>query len=282
MIHFIPKFAVAGLLLLPALASAASEALVYKKVDGQELKLLVDKPEGWTAADKRPAIVFFFGGGWVSGTTKQFERHSAYFASRGMVGVRVEYRTIAKGDKGPPLLSCADAKSAFRHVRAHAAGLGIDPERIAGSGGSAGGHLAAFAALVDGLDDPQDDLKVSCKPDALVLFNPVFNNGPGEWGHERVGKRYLEFSPAHHVKKGVPPAIVFLGEKDDLIPVKVAKDFEKDMKKAGSRCDLHLYPGAGHGFFNAAPYYQKTVIEADKFLTSLGWLKGEPTLKPAP
>jgi acetyl esterase/lipase len=251
-------------------------------VEGKELKLLVDKPPGWTAADKRPAIVFFFGGGWVGGTPKQFERHSAYFASRGMVGVRVEYRTIAKGDKGPPLLSCADAKSAIRHVRAHAAELGIDPARIAGSGGSAGGHLAAFTALVDGLDDPKDDLKVSCKPDALVLFNPVFNNGPGEWGHERVGKRYRDFSPAHHVKKGAPPTIVFLGEKDDLIPVKVAKDFEADMKKAGSRCDTHLYPGAGHGFFNAAPYYEKTVIESDKFLTSLGWLKGEPTLKPAP
>jgi acetyl esterase/lipase len=282
MTRSISKFAVAGLLLLPALASAASEALVYKKVDGQELKLLVDKPPGWTAADKRPAIVFFFGGGWVGGTPNQFQRHSAYFASRGMVGVRVEYRTIAKGDKGPPLLSCADAKSAIRHVRAHAAELGIDPARIAGSGGSAGGHLAAFAALVEGLDDPADDLKVSCKPDALVLFNPVFNNGPGEWGHERVGKRYRDFSPAHNVKKGAPPTIVFLGEKDDLIPVKVAKDFEADMKKAGSRCDTHLYPGAGHGFFNAAPYYQKTVIEADKFLTSLGWLKGEPTLKPAP
>ena len=282
MTRFIPNFAIACLLLLPTLALAASEELAYKKVDGKELKLLVDKPPGWTAADKRPAIVFFFGGGWVGGTPKQFERQSAYFASRGMVGVRVEYRTIAKGDKGPPLLSCADAKSAIRHVRANAAELGIDPARIAGSGGSAGGHLAAFAALVDGLDDPADDLKVSCKPDALVLFNPVFNNGPGEWGHERVGKRYREFSPAHHVKKGAPPTIVFLGEKDDLIPVKVAKDFEADMKKAGSRCDTHLYPGAGHGFFNAAPYYETTVIESDKFLTSLGWLKGEPTLKPAP
>jgi acetyl esterase len=285
MIRSLSSFAAAcllGSLFVPAPASAASEERVYKSAGERELKLLVDKPPGWTAADKRPAIVFFFGGGWVGGTPKQFERHSAYFASRGMVGIRVEYRTIAKGDKGPPLLSCADAKSAIRHVRAHASELGIDPERIAGSGGSAGGHLAAFTALVDGLDDPADDLKVSCKPDALVLFNPVFNNGPGEWGHERVGNRYREFSPAHHVKKGAPPAIVFLGEKDDLIPVKVATDFESEMKKAGSRCDTRLYPGAGHGFFNAAPYYQQTVIEADKFLASLGWLKGPPTLEPAP
>lgn len=282
MIRLFPSLAGACLLLLPPLARAASEDLVYKNVDGRELKLLVDKPPGWKADDKRPAILFFFGGGWVGGTPKQFERHSSYFASRGMVGIRVEYRTIDEGKDAPPLVCCADAKSAIRHVRAHAAELGIDPERIAGAGGSAGGHLAAFTALVDGLDDPQDDLKVSCKPDALVLFNPVFNNGPGEWGHERVGKRYRDFSPAHNVRKGAPPTVVFLGTADKLIPVKVAEDFEAKMKKVGSRCDTHLYEGAGHGFFNAAPYYQQTVIESDKFLASLGWLKGEPTLKAAP
>ena len=86
-------------------------------------------------------------------------------------------------------MCCADAKSALRYVRAHATELGIDPQRIAAAGGSAGGHLAAFTALVDGLDDPQDDLAVSCKPNALVLFNPVFNNGPDQWGHGRVGDR---------------------------------------------------------------------------------------------
>jgi dienelactone hydrolase len=52
------------------------------------------------------------------------------------------------------------------------------------------------------------------------------------------------------------------------------------MKKAGSRCDVHLYPGVGHGFFNSPEYYAPTMIEADKFLTSLGWIKGEPTLSP--
>jgi acetyl esterase/lipase len=279
------RTAAAGLLLMmmmPFAAASGSEVMIYKEVAGRKLQLLVDKPPAWAATDRRPAILFFFGGGWVGGTTEQFKRHSAYLAERGMVGIRVEYRTLAKGDAGPPLACCADAKSAMRHVRGHAAELGIDPRRIAAAGGSAGGHLAAFTALVDGLDDPADDLKISCKPDALVLFNPVLNNGPGEWGHARVGKRYREFSPAHNVRRGAPPAIVFLGEADALIPVKVAKDFEAEMKAAGARCDTHLYPGAVHGFFNAAPYYQQTLIESDKFLAALGWLEGEPTLKPAP
>lgn len=259
-------------------AACAAETLTYKNVAGTPRTLLVDKPAGWKATDQRPAIVLFFGGGWAGGSVKQFERHSTYLASRGMVGIRADYRVIPKGDKGPPVMCVADAKSAMRYVYSHAAELGVDPQRIAAGGGSAGGHLAAFAGLVDGQDDPQDDLKIPCKPKALVLFNPVFDNGPGQWGHERVGKRYHEFSPAHNVVKGAPPTILFLGDKDDLIPVSVVTDFEAKMKQIGSRCEVHLYPGAGHGFFNKPNYYTQTMIEADKFLASLGWIKGEPTL----
>ena len=259
---------------------ALADELVYKKVADRELKLFVEKPADWKAADKRPAIVFFFGGGWVGGTPTQFKMQSEYLATRGMVGVCVEYRVIPKGDKGPPVVCCQDAKSAIRFVRGHAAELGIDPDKIAGAGGSAGGHLAAFTALVEGQDDPADDVKISCKPNALVLFNPVFNNGPGQWGHERVGDKYQDFSPTHHVTKSSPPTVVFLGDSDKLIPVSVLDGFAADMKKAGVRCDPHVYPKAGHGFFNKEPHFTETLIATDKFLASLGWIKGEPTIKP--
>jgi acetyl esterase/lipase len=268
-----------SLLLAIAPNLRAEETLIYKKAGDRELKLLVEKPADWKASDQRPAIVFFFGGGWVGGSPVQFAKQSEYLATRGMVGVRVEYRVIKKGDKGPPIDCCADAKSAMRYVRSHAAALGVDPHRIASAGGSAGGHLAAFTGLVNGLDDAHDDLSVSCKPDAMVLFNPVFNNGPGQWGHERVGERFMEFSPTHHVTKDAPPTAVFLGDTDKLIPVSVLKEFEADMKKAGVRCDAHVYPKAGHGFFNKDPHFTLTLIEADKFLASLGWITGEPTLK---
>lgn len=268
-----------SLLLTAAIITRAEETVVYKKVGGNDLKLFIDKPADWKATDHRPAIVFFFGGGWVGGKVSQFENQSKYLATRGMVGLQVQYRVLPKGDKGPPAVCCADAKSALRYVRAHAAELGVDPHRIAAAGGSAGGHLAAFTGLVPGLDDPKDDLAVSCKPDAMALFNPVFNNGPGQYGNERMGEGFIKFSPAHHVTKEASPTIVFLGDSDKLIPVSVVKDFEGDMKRSGVRCDVHIYPQAAHGFFNHEPFYTLTLIEVDKFLSSLGWLTGEPTLK---
>jgi dienelactone hydrolase len=75
---------------------------------------------------------------------------------------------------------------------------------------------------------------------------------------------------------------MFLGSKDALIPVATLEKFAGKLKELGVRADLHLYEGQGHGFFNYGKdgnrYYTLTVIEADKFLASLGWLKGAPTL----
>jgi acetyl esterase/lipase len=145
-------------------------------------------------------------------------------------------------------------------------------------GGSAGGHVAAATATVEGFNEEGEDTAVSCVANALVLFNPVFNNGPGEWGHGVVEEYWKDISPAHNISEKTPPTIVFLGSKDPLIPVAVAEDFQRQMKAQGLRSDLHIYEGQPHGFFNTARYYE-TVVEADKFLTSLGYLKGKPTLE---
>ena len=256
------------------------ERFVYKKVGNRELQLYVVKPADAKASDQRAALVLFHGGGWVGGGPTQFNDQATYLTSRGMVCVQVEYRLLDKSNEEPPVICVQDAKSAMRWVRSHAGELGIDPKRIGAGGGSAGGHLAAFVGLVDGGDDPQDDLQVSAKADALVLFNPVFDNGPdGGWGQARVGDRVQEFSPAHNISADDPPAIVFLGTRDNLIPVATVKRFQANMKAAGVRCEAVYYDGQPHGFFNDAPWKSRTLLEADKFLASLGWLAGPPTMK---
>ena len=264
-------------------ANPVGEKHTYKTVGDRKLSLYVTKPANWKATDNRPAIVFFHGGGWVGGKPGQFTEHSKYLATRGMVAVQVQYRLLNRKKKKPPTDCVQDAKSAMRWVRSHAKKLGIDPNRIASAGGSAGGHLAAFVGMVDGQDSPGDNKTISAKSNAMVLFNAVFDNGPKGWGHARVGNRYKEFSPFHNVSKDDPPAIVFLGSADKLIPVKTAHNFEAAMKKAGVPCETIIFSGKPHGFFNFGkdgnhPYY-KTVVAMDRFLASLGWLSGKPTLK---
>ncbi len=197
------------------------KTIAYKTVDklGQpvELSLHAFLPAGYKTSDKRPAVLFFHGGGWHGGTPDQFYPQSRYLALRGMVAFSVQYRTIGEF-KTTPKECVADGKSAVRWVRQHAAELGIDPHRIAAGGGSAGGHIAAATALVDGFEDAGEDLQVSCRPDALLLYNPVFDNGPEGFGYPLVRDYWKEISPIDNIDAQAPPAIVFLGTKDQFIP----------------------------------------------------------------
>jgi acetyl esterase/lipase len=193
-----------------------------------------------------------------------------------MVAISAEYR-VKNRHKTSPLECVKDGNSAICWVRAHAGELGIDPKKIAAGGGSAGGHVAAAIGTTKGIVEEGEDPTVSSRPDALVLFNPVFDNGPKGYGHDRVKAYWEKISPFHNLDKTTPPTIVFLGTKDKLIPVATGEKYRDTMKGLGARCDLHLYDGEPHGFFNKSKYHE-TVFEADRFLASLGFLKGEPTI----
>lgn len=270
----------------PVVGSAKTEkanfegatAEVYKHASGDDLYLYIFHPAGHDPkTDKRPAIVFFFGGGWVGGDPRQFEQHARYLAARGMVAMVADYRVKSRQDTGPK--ECvADGKSAIRWARKNAGRLGIDPDRIAAGGGSAGGHVAASTGMLDGLDDAGDDLSISSKANALALFNPVYDNGPGGWAHDRVADYWKEISPAHNITKDDPPAVVFLGTKDKLVPVATAEKFQADMEVAGLKSELHLYEGQPHGFFNEGKggtgIFQDTIRKMDAFFVELGWIEG--------
>jgi len=256
------------------------EKRIYKQIDTIKLGMEIHCPESFDRSQKYPAMVFFFGGGWNQGTIKQFEPHAKYFSKRGMVCFLVDYR-VTKRHQSTPLESLKDAKSAIRFIRKHADEFNIDPSKLVASGGSAGGHLAAAAALVNGFNETSDDVSISCKPNVLVLFNPALDNGPGGIGYPRIGETYKDFSPLHNVKKGAPPTIIFSGTNDVLIPVETMTYYQMVMRKVESRCDLFLYEGKGHGFFNynKRENYKKTVFETDIFLQSLGYLKNEPVIE---
>jgi len=259
---------------LPGFTQHKTQVL-YKQIDSIDLYMDVFFPKKYDDGNSYPAIVFFFGGGWKNGSIKQFEPHAKYFSNRGMICFLADYRVKSR-HQTTPFESLKDAKSAIRFIRKHAKEYHIDTTKIIASGGSAGGHLAAATALIKDFNDESDDLSISCIPDALVLFNPVIDNGPGGYGYERIGKRYKDFSPLHNIEKGAPPTIIFLGTEDKLIPVETVKYYKMVMEKVKSRCDLLLYEGEGHGFFKFKPeYFKKTIFEVDKFFLSLRFLKEE-------
>jgi acetyl esterase len=261
-----------------------ARAEIYKTVSDVRLYLYIFEPDSHTRSDRRPAAVFFFGGGWNGGSPKQFEPHCRYLASRGMVSMVADYRVKSRHGTSP--FECVkDGKSAVRWIRANAVRLGVDANRVAAGGGSAGGHVAAAAGNVPGLEEGEEDPYLSSKPNALLLFNPVFDNGPNGYGYDRVKERYREISPLHNINKDSPPTIVFLGTNDALIPVSTARAYEQRMHSVGRRCDTHLYEGQHHGFFNKGRsgdrFYIATVSAMDEFLASLGWLDGQPTISTA-
>lgn len=256
---------------------------VYKTVGEHRLALHVFEPTENQSGEPLPAIVFFFGGGWVGGTPSQFYPHCQHLAAHGMVAITAEYRI--KSRHGTPPSACVeDGKSALRWVRQHARELGIDAQRIAAGGGSAGGHVAAAVAMTEGFEAAGEDQTISCRPNALVLFNPVFDNGPQGYGYERMRNYWQAISPLHNIKPGAPPTLVFLGTGDKLIPVDTADAFQKKMHAVGTRCEVHLYQGQPHGFFNYRngdnPIYFQTITEMDGFLESLGYLQPGPRPKP--
>ncbi len=290
--HSLRLLSVASLLAVSTLIAAqpyppkfdGARVETYKTIGDTQLALNIFEPASGPKTN-RPAIVFFFGGGWTSGSPAQFEQHCRHLASRGMVAITADYR-VASRQQAKPVDCVADAKSALRYVRANAARLGIDPQRIAAGGGSAGGHLAAAIATVPGFDTPGEDAKVSAVPNALALYNPalVLAELPGlelkgfgtQVPESRMGTDPKNISPAHHVKKGTPPTIIFHGKADTTVPYATAEAFTRVMQAAGNRCELVGAEGQTHGYFNYGrgdgTHYKDTLARTDAFFVSLGWI----------
>lgn len=258
------------------------DTIVYKEIDTSNLIMKVVYPPNFGESKTYPAMVFFFGGGWKGGSIGHFEMQANYFARRGIICFLADYRVESR--QGATILECVmDARSAIRYLRKNSDHFGIDGNKIIAAGGSSGGQLAAATAISNGPDESTDDISISTFPNALVLFNPAIDLGPGTelYENRNLEEIYQSISPLHIINKETPPTILFLGTEDRLIPVEDAKKYKQKIENIGSRCDLFLYEGQEHGFFNftrSEEHYKKTVYETDKFLISLGYLNGEPTI----
>jgi acetyl esterase len=257
--------------LIPSIKPA--KLVTYKVAGGRELKLHVFLPPDWRATDRRPAFVSIHGGGWTGGDATRMYPFAQHFAARGMVALSVEYRLLKPGN-GVTVFDCVeDGRSAVRYVRAHAAELGIDPAKIVANGASAGGHVAVGTAQFTSINAPGDDRRVAAEPNALILFYPVIDTSKEGYGNAKIGARWQELSPVHHVRPGLPPTLVFHGTGDVTTPFRGAQRFLEEMKRAGNRCELDVNQGGIHGYLLIERgLFEDTLAKCERFLASVGML----------
>lgn len=249
-----------------------TRVLVYKRVGGRDLHLNVFEPEGLQATDRRACFLSIHGGGWTGLQPRRQYPFAAHFAKLGFVAICVEYRLVKPGS-GTTVFDCVkDGRSALRYVRAHAAELGVDPQKIVANGGSAGGHIATGTALFDGVDEAGEDTTVSSTPNAMVLYFPVIDTSTAGYGNTKIGARWQELSPLHRVRPGVAPTIIFHGTGDTVTPFSGAQTFCDAMLKAGNRCELVPTEGAAHGYLmRDRALYEQALRQTEAFLKSEGF-----------
>ena len=254
--------------------------ITYKTVGDVELELDVFEPQDWKDADQRPAIIFFFGGGWSGGNPKQFYQQARAMAELGMVAFSADYRVKSR-NKTTPFECVKDGKSAIRWVRTHAAELGVDPSRIVASGGSAGGHVAGCTGVIQGHEEAGEDMDISSVPNLMILFNPVLDTTDKGYGAKKFKpEQQTDLSLCHRVHEDIVPTLVMHGTKDTTVPFENADRFARLMAESGNECVLVPFKGKGHGFFNGSFFrpkrkaidYDLALRHSVEFLTNHGYL----------
>ena len=242
-----------------------AQSFTYLRASDRDLKLHVFSPPG-PSQQARPAILFFFGGGWRVGKISALEPQAREFAKHGYVTVLADYRVKCRDDT-TILAAQEDARAAWNWVRVHDSRLGLDPNRIVLAGGSAGGQLALATA-----QKSSDDTK----PAALLLFNPAVDLvTPATWWAKLIARR---ISPSTLPVDALPPTLVFHGTADKRVPIQTVTAFCRRAREAERICEVVSYPGQDHGFYhtNRVPPalglnpYRDTMDRSEAFLARQG------------
>ena len=244
--------------------------VVYGDKDIAAHRLWIFNPLDIQEDERRPCVFFIHGGGW-GGRPELLAAQCIYLQRRGFNTVSIHFR--APKEELSPADTLRDARRAYRWIVEHGKEHHIDTNNIVVSGGSAGGHLSLSLFTIDLEDDPV----AQPMPKGLVLFNPVIDLVDGWSGGrkkcEAKGIDPKSFSPAHHVRAGLPKTLVMSGGKDGLITPSQLQKFKERMTESGNECDITIYPDAGHGFFNYGRednrYFQNTMWQFEDFLESV-------------
>lgn len=229
-------------------------AYVYAGEGAGARRLYAFRPAGEPPPHGWPALVFFHGGGWISGEPSLFFRHARYAAQRGFASFCAQYRLVGAG--ASTAADCVeDARQAVAWLHSRAQELNLDGARIAVCGDSAGAHIALCLAA-DGSKTAADERPaavVACSgiPDVTGRWlDPVTGGQAGPEEDESAWQQRYElartFSPLYRIAPGQPPVLLLHGTADTVaFPGDVIR-FARRYAAAGNTVRCRLLPGAGH------------------------------------
>lgn len=234
--------------------------VVYAEVDGCALRYDHYRPLG--APGPSPCVVLVHGGGWTGGDPSQAAGNALHFARRGIATVSISYR-LAPAHRFPAPLD--DVRRGLRHVRAKAADLGIDPDRIVLMGLSAGAHLALLAHQAPALPALEPDLPPDLRDVREDVLGVIGHYGPydlarrkpvGGWDPigDLLGDRAADgewirtASPAHHAAAVRAPVLLIHGTADTVVSYRESERMHAALAAAARPSELLLLDGAPHAF----------------------------------
>jgi acetyl esterase/lipase len=246
--------------------SATRLDIAYAVHDGIELLADLYQPRG---VDKAPVLVAVHGGGWQIGDRKFYRYWGPFLARHGYALFAIEYRLMKPGVSTWPG-AARDAKAAVQYVRGHAAELGVDPDRIALIGDSAGAHLSALVALAGAeklLFENNSDNGVSCAVKACIGFYGVYDMA-AQWEHDQtyrprdqITEKFLGGPPAASrrvffdasplsyatIDRNSTKFLLIYGREDEIVDAATQSDrFLIALKQAGFFARNIVIPEAGH------------------------------------
>jgi acetyl esterase/lipase len=241
----------------------------FAEHDGTKLVGDLYSPKG---LNKAPVLIGVHGGGWQIGDRKFYTHWGSYLASNGYALFAIEYRLMKPGLKTYPG-AVYDVKAAVQYVRARAGELGVDPDRVALMGDSAGAHLSALVALAgeepefstDYRNDPYSSISLEVK--AVVGVYGVYDM-LRQWEHDQIArprdqitekllgatpmtsrKAFFESSPISYatVDKNATRFLLVYGTHDDIVDSdRQSAAFLTALKQAQFIARTIVVPGAGH------------------------------------
>ena len=250
------------------------EDRVFGTGGGRELKCDVFSPP--EAAVAAPGVLLVHGGAWIVGDKTQLRGYGFLLGREGFVCVACEYR-LAGESCWPAQIH--DIKAAIRWMRANAAELGIDPDRIAVCGASSGAHLALIAAGTPDLADLEGaggNAGVSSRVNAAVSFYAPTTLRAGDamlqdsveklLGSAADSSVFAQASPSSYVSNEFPPTMLLHSHQDELIPTEQSISFSEALHALNVPVELHIFDNVPHMFDSDRRLGRQAALMMQSFL----------------